>query len=117
VTRAVHTGAHQNGAGSILAVAIIGTVIVAVMLMLPFYCALTLRQAVTGAADGAALAAADVAVGIEPGIPCEVAAAVAAANGARLASCELDGLIATVSTARSFLGLPMSATARAGPPR
>ena len=117
VTRAVSVGARQNGAGSILGVAIIGTVIVAVMVTMPLYSALTLRQAVAGAADAAALAAADVAVGIEPGVPCEVAAAVAAANGARLASCELDGLIATVSTARSFLGLTMSATARAGPPR
>jgi secretion/DNA translocation related TadE-like protein len=84
---------------------------------LPIYGALATRQAVAGAADAAALAAADVAVGIHPGFPCEAAGRVAAANGAQLVACELDGLVASVSVGRSILGIAVTASATAGPPR
>jgi secretion/DNA translocation related TadE-like protein len=73
-------------------------------------------QRVAAAADAAALAAADAASGAVPGLPCERAAEVAAAVGATVASCTLDGLIATVSVTAPFGALPVSATARAGPP-
>jgi secretion/DNA translocation related TadE-like protein len=78
--------------------------------------ALAARQGVTGAADAAALAAADVAVGILPGLPCEAAAEVARANGAALGGCAADGLIVTVTVSRTLLGIPVTATATAGPP-
>ena len=73
-------------------------------------------QRMAGVADAAALAAADAASGAVTGIPCDRAAEVASAAGADIASCSLDGLVATVGIASSFLRLPASATARAGPP-
>lgn len=73
-------------------------------------------QRLAGAADAAALAAADAASGAVIGVPCERAAEVAEASGARVSSCELDGLIATVTVAGRFGVLPCEARARAGPP-
>lgn len=99
-----------------LGVALTGAILCAVLAGLPLYMGLSARQATIAAADAAALAAADVAVGIFAGVPCEVAVAVAAANGSELASCTVDGLVVTVSTKRSFLGLPLFAVATAGPP-
>lgn len=78
--------------------------------------ALSVRQAVAGAADAAALAAADVASGLLPGFPCAQAERVAEANGATLEACHVDGLIATVSVGSSVLGIPVTAGATAGPP-
>ena len=71
-------------------------------------------QRVAGAADSAALATADAASGAVPGVPCDRAAEVASALGARMRSCELVELIATVSV--SFGAFEVTATARAGPP-
>ena len=73
-------------------------------------------QQLAGAADAAALAAADAASGAVTGGPCERAAEVAAASGTELATCDLDGLIATVSVSASFGPLAATAAARAGPP-
>ncbi|MCU1404019.1 MAG: helicase [Glaciihabitans sp.] len=107
---------RQRGAASILGVAIIGMLLAAVTMMLPLYIGMGVKQAVVAAADAAALAAADVAVGIEPGVPCEVAATVAEANTSALVGCALDGVVVTVSTSRTILGLTVVATATAGPP-
>lgn len=85
-------------------------------LALPLYMGYAVRQAVAGAADAAALAAADTASGILPGYPCDAAAATVAANGSGLASCEVDGLVATVTATRYLLGFAVSARATAGPP-
>ncbi|MFZ2964470.1 MAG: Rv3654c family TadE-like protein, partial [Rhodoglobus sp.] len=83
---------------------------------LPVYGALATRQSVVAAADASALAAADVAVGIAAGFPCEAASRVAVVNGASVVSCRLDGLVATVTVSRWILGIPVTATATAGPP-
>lgn len=106
----------ERGAGSILTVALVASVTALAALALPLYSALATRQAVAAAADAAALAAADVAVGIVPGYPCAQAAVVANANGAVLRSCELDGLVATVTVERTLLGIAARASATAGPP-
>lgn len=106
----------EDGAGSVLAVGLCGAIVMALAVTLPLYLALSTRQAVAAAADASALAAADVAVGILPGIPCRRAAEVAAAGSTSLAFCDLDGLVATVTTTREFLGIPLTATATAGPP-
>ncbi|MGZ0713032.1 Rv3654c family TadE-like protein (plasmid) [Coraliomargarita sp. W4R53] len=74
-----------------------------------------LSQRLAGAADSSALAAADAAAGAVIGSPCERAAQVADALGAVLARCEIDELIATVTVATTFVGLPAQASARAGP--
>ena len=83
---------------------------------LPLYGALATRHSVMAAADASALAAADAAVGIAAGFPCELAAQVASANGAAVVSCRIDGLVATVVVDRPILGIPVTATATAGPP-
>lgn len=106
----------ETGAGSVLAVALVGAIAALASLTLPLYMGLAVRQSVSAAADAAALAAADVAAGIVPGYPCDAARAVAAANGAELGSCELDGLVATVSASRLILGIAVTSRATAGPP-
>jgi secretion/DNA translocation related TadE-like protein len=107
----------ERGAGSILAVALVGAVAALTSLLLPLYLAFALRQSVAAAADASALAAADVAVGIAPGLPCVKAAEVARANGVTLASCTGDGVVVTVSVSRPVLGVAVTAWATAGPPR
>lgn len=98
-----------------MALGIIGALVMLLATALPLYAVLATRSAVAGAADAAALAAADTRVGVTGGFPCDVAADVAAANGVVLASCEVDGYVATVSVERSVLGFPVSARATAGP--
>jgi len=73
-------------------------------------------QRVAGIADAAALAAADAASGAATGEPCARAAEVAAAQRATVATCAVDGLIATVTVRAAFAGLPVEVAARAGPP-
>ncbi|MDE0546005.1 Rv3654c family TadE-like protein [Microbacterium sp. C7(2022)] len=73
-------------------------------------------QRVAAVADSAALAAADAASGAIVGVPCERAAQLAAAAGMELAGCEVESLVATVTVAAVFTGLPVTASARAGPP-
>jgi secretion/DNA translocation related TadE-like protein len=72
-------------------------------------------QRAAGVADAAALAAADAASGAVSGIPCDRAGAVAAATGARVTSCVLVGLIATIEVVVPFGVLAATASARAGP--
>lgn len=107
----------ERGSGSLLAVAIVATMLALISLLLPLSVVLSAKQRAAGAADAAALAAADVAVGALPGIPCEVAAAVTTANGASLSGCELDGAVVTVATSIVILGFDVQARATAGPPR
>ena len=100
-----------------LGVAVIGAIAGLAVGVVPLYAVLAARSNVAGAADAAALAAADARVGAVTGFPCERAAEVAAANGATLADCEVDGLIATVSVSRTILGFTLESTATAGPPQ
>jgi secretion/DNA translocation related TadE-like protein len=105
----------EGGAGSVLAIGIIGATVLLCATALPLYTVLVARSSVAGAADAAALAAADARVGAVGGFPCDVAAEVAAANGSELVGCELDGYVATVSVRREVLGYTVSARATAGP--
>jgi secretion/DNA translocation related TadE-like protein len=73
-------------------------------------------QRTAGAADAAALAAADAASGAATGEPCDRAGQIAAATGARIAECEVRGLIATVTVEATYAGMTVRASARAGPP-
>ena len=106
----------ERGAGSVLAVAIVAVLFGLTLMLVPLYSVLVTKQALAGAADAAALAAADVRVGREPGEPCAVARQVAAANGGRLASCSVDGLVVTVEVAASVAGFAVGVAATAGPP-
>ena len=107
---------EQAGAGSLLAVAILGAVLCVVATVLPLQFALSRRHAMAGAADAAALAAADARSGAVAGVPCDLAARVARANEARLDACAVDGLVATVRVSTRILGVTVTATASAGPP-
>ncbi len=107
---------REDGAGSVLAIAVAAATGVLVGTLLPLLAALSAKQRVASAADAAALAAADVAVGIVAGAPCALAAHVAEANDAAVTACELRGLEATVTASVHVLGIPVTATATAGPP-
>lgn len=106
----------ERGSGGILAMALVAAILIVTATIVPLYIGLAARAAVSAAADTAALAAADVAAGISPGDPCAIAASVAEANTARLDGCLVDGLVVTVRTRSSFLGIPLVAIATAGPP-
>jgi secretion/DNA translocation related TadE-like protein len=108
---------EERGSGSVLGVALIGAMVCLLFAVVPLYMVLAARSTVAGAADAAALAAADARVGVATGFPCERAAQVAAANGATLTTCEVDGLIATVSVSGTILGFRLESTATAGPPQ
>ena len=107
----------DRGSGGVLALATIALLSVVALAATGVGTALAARQRVIAAADAGALAAADTALGIHPGVPCVVAAEVVAAHGATVAECEVVGVIATVTVQASILGMPVSARARAGPPR
>jgi secretion/DNA translocation related TadE-like protein len=106
----------ESGSASVVIVGLIAGISALTSLAVPLYSALAMKQSVSAAADAAALAAADVAVGRAAGFPCEVATRVAAANGASVTACSVDGLIATVTTSRILLGIPVVSSATAGPP-
>ncbi|HEY5231813.1 MAG TPA: Rv3654c family TadE-like protein [Galbitalea sp.] len=107
---------RDEGSGSLLGLAIAGSIVALLTLLVPLIAGLSIRESLDEAADSSALAAADVAAGIAPGIPCDVAARLAVVNGASVAECRVDGLVVTVRTDRRFLGLNLVATATAGPP-
>jgi secretion/DNA translocation related TadE-like protein len=107
---------EERGSGSILAVGMVAALFASTAVVLPFALALPVKHRVKDAADAAALAAADVLVGRTPGAPCEIAGFVAEANRADVVRCELDGLVATVTTGATVLGLAVTATSSAGPP-
>lgn len=107
---------QEGGSGALVSVAIAGAVLTAAAVAIPLLALLAAGQGVQNAADAAALAAADTASGVVAGIPCESADAAATMNGAELNSCALDGLIASVTVARSVGAFTLSSTARAGPP-
>jgi len=109
-------GPGDRGSGSLLAIALVGSVTAVAALGLPVFVGLAVRQSVAAAADAAALAAADVLSGLEPGYPCDTARVVVEANAASLASCGTDGLVVTVSATRLFAGIPVTTRATAGPP-
>lgn len=107
--------AGERGSGSVLAVALVASVLMLAGLVLPLNAALTTRQLTANAADAAALAAADTASGLVPGYPCANAAEAARLNGAALGACMVNGLEVTVTATRKVLGVVLSVAARAGP--
>ncbi len=106
----------DEGAGSVLVLAVAATALLLVGMLVPLYMALAAKRAVAGAADAAALAAADALAGAVPGFPCEQAEQVTALNGASLTACDVAGSDVIVVAAGEVLGLPIQAVARAGPP-
>lgn len=109
-------GGDDRGAASVVAIGIVGAMVALTAMVVPVVSTFVASQRSANAADAAALAAADAVSGAVPGTPCELAGRVAARNGAALASCHVDGAVATVSVVVSSLGFALGASARAGPP-
>lgn len=103
-------------AGTAVAVGLVGCAAALALGLATVASGAVFGQRLAGVADAAALAAADAASGAVAGVPCERAEQIAAASGAVVETCELDGLIATVSVTARFGQLPAVARARAGPP-
>lgn len=116
IQRLVGHAAAENGSGTILAIAIMMTVVVVATLIAPLYMVFLLRQFAAGSADAAALAAADVVSGYTSGVPCEMAERLAIANRTALTACEVDGFVVTVRVKIVVFALQVSASATAGPP-
>lgn len=106
----------ERGSGAVLGVGVLALVAALVLAALPLGRILAARQTLIGAADAAALAAADIASGRMPGVPCEAAAAIAGRLDVALEECVLEGDVARVVVAAEVGGLPLRASARAGPP-
>lgn len=106
----------DHGAGSVLALALVGATVIAGLSTVGLGSALTVRQRLIGAADAAALAAADGASGAVAEPPCTGAALVARAARASLTACRLDGLVATVQVAARVGPVLVTARSTAGPP-
>jgi secretion/DNA translocation related TadE-like protein len=105
----------DSGAGSLLGLAVVGSVVGVVAIVVPLYMAFVVQQSAAGAADASALAAADVAAGIAPGSPCAIARRVAVANHIAVVACDTDGTVVTVTVNRPFLGFAIESSATAGP--
>lgn len=106
----------ERGAGSVLAVAVLGAMMLAGGATVLGLGALAAQQGVQSAADAAALAAADTLSGRAAGYPCDNAARAAALDQASVTRCDTDGLVAVVAVSRGWSRLELSARARAGPP-
>ncbi|WP_223694403.1 Rv3654c family TadE-like protein [Leifsonia poae] len=106
----------ESGSATVLAVGIIGALLGLAAAGIAVAGAAVAQQRAANAADAAALTAADVASGRLPGVPCTEADDVAQANGSRVSSCRLDGLIVTIVVESDYLGFTVTAEARAGPP-
>jgi len=107
---------EERGAGSVLAVALLGAIVVATGAVLLAVAVLAAQRQVQGAADAAALAAADTLSGRAAGYPCANAERAATLNEASVTSCATAGQIATVAVTRDWAQLRLQAEARAGPP-
>lgn len=106
---------NDRGSGSILALAILGVIIMAMAGLMPLIAVISGRRVVAAAADASALAGAAVAEGFVPGSVCEVARDLAIANKVILVDCAVTAGIVTVSAEQSFLGFVVVGRATAGP--
>ncbi|WP_440708427.1 Rv3654c family TadE-like protein [Herbiconiux sp. YIM B11900] len=115
--RGLHSAwADENGSGSILGVGLVLALAVLVCALAPLGAALAGHQRLQGAADSAALAAADTASGRVAGFPCEAAGEVTASLAGSLVGCVVADGLATVVVSGEVGGIPLTASARAGPP-
>lgn len=107
--------AAERGAGTALAVGVVGAVAAATLGIAAVVPPLVARHEALVAADAAVLAAADVLLGAATGVPCERAAAVAAASGATLTDCRPSGPTVQVRVVVGAPLGPVAGEARAGP--
>ena len=107
----------DDGAGTVLALAIVAATTIATIAVLGVAAAVAVRHRAATTADAAALAAADVLLGAAAGEPCARAAQVVSENGFDLFACHVEGAEAVVAVRTEVLGVPVEVRARAGPPR
>ena len=110
------TAADDAGSGAILALGILAASVALTAALVPLLAALIVGQLVQNAADAAALAAADTVSGLVAGYPCPTAHETARLSAAAVTACSVDGLTATVTVSRDYLGFMIVGRARAGPP-
>jgi len=106
----------ERGAGTVLAVALLGAIVAAGAAALFAVAVLAAQQRVQNAADAAALAAADTLSGRSGGYPCPNAERAATLNEASVTECSADSLVAAVTVTRDWATFQLTARARAGPP-
>ncbi|MCR2762610.1 helicase [Microbacterium sp. zg.B48] len=104
-------------AGTLLCVGVVACAATLSLSLVTAGSAAAFSQNLAGVADAAALAAADAASGAVEGEPCARAAQIAATSAARIAACDRDELVVTVTVTGAFGWLTATASARAGPPR
>jgi secretion/DNA translocation related TadE-like protein len=105
----------ENGAGTVLAVAIIGSLVAALAFaQLAFQVAYT-GQKTQAAADAIALATTDSVRGLAGGYPCEVAKDLAVRNKVTLDECRVIEFDSFIRIHVEIFGMPIAAKARAGP--
>ena len=107
---------NDAGAGSVLAIGLVGAVIAGFLLAAAAGVVLEAHQRVVSSADAAALAGADVELGAATGLPCAAAAVMAVQADVRLDRCAVRGPLVLVRLSTSALGVPLVAEALAGPP-
>lgn len=112
--------AGERGEGTVLMVSVIGAILAITLGLTGLMRAESAAGRARNAADMAALAGATALTSIiAPGDPCAVAQRLASANGADLASCDVEGedVVVSVSVGVSVLGMARQARAqaRAGP--
>lgn len=108
---------REEGAGTLLAVALLFVGTVAALAVLSLSAALATHQRVSVAADSAAVVAADALRGLVGGAPCDLAAQVVAAHRATLSECHIEGVVARVTVRSHWGAIVIEASAEAGPPR
>jgi secretion/DNA translocation related TadE-like protein len=109
---------RDAGSASVLAVGVVGAVTTLALAAVSVSSLLVDRAVAAGAADSAALAAADAAAGYVAGPPCDAAREIAGELDGVLAVCRVTGTTVDVEvrSARTTLGVPVGARARAGQP-
>ncbi|MRX43481.1 Rv3654c family TadE-like protein [Agromyces kandeliae] len=108
--------ADDQGAATVVAVAILGAVVALGVAVVGVLGASVAAQSAANAADASALAAADAVSGAVAGEPCTLAGDLARRNGATLLECRIEGSAAVVSVALALGPVRATASARAGPP-
>lgn len=105
----------DSGAGTVLAIAIIGSLVAALAFaQLAFQVAYT-GQKTQAAADAIALATTDSVRGLAAGFPCEVAKDLALRNRVTLDECRVIEFDSFIRIHAELFGMPILAKARAGP--
>lgn len=113
-SRALKAIAADAGAGSILAVGLIGAAAALFLASTTMANIWQLQLQLQQAAETTAIAAADSLRGLSTGYPCEIARQISAANMANLTECRIVGFEVYIKVRKNALGIVLNAEALAG---